>query len=308
MKRILSAIILLLLCVPAFAQTSRPVPAVSHVVIISVDGMRPDLILRADAPHVRELMKQGSFTFWAKTTEMSITLPSHTSIVTGVTPDVHGIKFNDDGPVEAVYPKVPTIFELAKKAGYTTAMSAGKSKFAVLAKPGSVDWISVPERGKGGSNDTATADAVKMIQEHQPGVLFLHLPDTDAVGHAKGWGTDEQMKAFENADACIGKIMDAVKAQNLTASTVLILTADHGGRQKWHGPDDPRARHIPWIAVGPGIRHNFDLDIVREKQVNTEDTFATSCIMLGIDPGEVSGKMVKEILEKPAKAEPVFVP
>ena len=227
-------------------------------------------------------------------------------MLTGVPPEVHGILFNDDGPAEPVHPKVPSIFEYAKKAGYTTAMATGKSKLGLIARPGSVDYMAVPARGKGGDNLSATRDAVQIIREHRPGLLFLHLTMSDAVGHAKGWGTPEQMATLVEADKCIGEISAALENQNLTGSTLVILTADHGGRQKWHGANDPRARHIPWIVVGPGIRAGLDLDSIREQQVNIEDTFGTACTMLGLEPETpVMGKMVWEILQKqPAATQP----
>ena len=121
----------------AGAQTApaKPVAAVEHVIIISADGLRPDVLLRARTPNIRQLMDSGTFTMWARTVPQSITLPSHTSMLTGVTPERHRVLWNADLP-EPVYPKVPTIFEVAKGAGLTTAMVTGKSKFVSLARPG----------------------------------------------------------------------------------------------------------------------------------------------------------------------------
>ena len=74
------------------------------------------------------------------------------------------------------------------------------------------------------------------------------------------------------------------------------MTADHGGTGKWHGPDDPRARHIPWIISGPGIRKNVDLTIYRELTINTEDTCATTCWLLSIPVDHpIDGKPVQVI-------------
>ena len=46
--------------------------------------------------------------------------------------------------MQPVYPNTPTQFELATAAGLSTAMVAGKSKFAALARPGALRWQSVP--------------------------------------------------------------------------------------------------------------------------------------------------------------------
>ena len=91
----------------------RPLPAVNRVLIISVDGLRPDLALCADTPCLHRLLNQGCFTFWARTTEMSITLPSHTSMLTGVTPQRHRVTWNTDQKPPQQYPNFPTLFEIA---------------------------------------------------------------------------------------------------------------------------------------------------------------------------------------------------
>jgi len=80
-------------------------------------------------------------------------------------------------------------------------------------------------------------------------------------------------------------------------STLVIITADHGGAGATHGPDDPRSRHIPWIAVNPAIRQGYDLTRNSRLVVNTEDTFATACFVLGL-PMEagMDGKPIAEIV------------
>ncbi len=61
-----------------------------------------------------------------------------------------------------------------------------------------------------------------------------------------------------------------------------------------------RSRSIPWIVHGPGIRKNFDLARLGKKHnVETYDTFATACAVLGIAvKGQIEGKFVSEILEE----------
>jgi len=141
---------LFLVAAPLFAeQPSRKIvspPSDKRVLIISIDGMRPDVLLRAKAPNIRELMLHGSFTFWAESTETANTLPTHVSMLTGVTPAKHNIAWNDDREAESNTFSTPTLFELAKKAGYTTSMVVGKHKLRMIAKPGMVDWLKAPDK------------------------------------------------------------------------------------------------------------------------------------------------------------------
>lgn len=302
MKNRLSWAAVVLICgwwgAAALAQATRPVDEIRRAVVISVDGMRPDVMLRADAPNLRGLMNRGSFTFWAWTTKISITLPSHTSMLTGCTPDHHGILFNDDGPQPQVYPGVPTLFELAHQAGYTTALCASKSKFAALARPGSVDWLVLPSRGGMFQDMYVAQQAAGIIADHAPDILFVHLGGVDTAGHHIGWGTPQQIQAMGDADAAIGVVLEALKRKNLLDSTFILVSADHGGSGRTHGKDDWRSRFIPWITAGPHIKPGFDLTLDRELKVHTEDTFATVCWLMNIEvPDSIDGRPVRQIVE-----------
>lgn len=268
---------------------------VTHLVIISIDGLRPDLLLRASTPNIHRLMREGSFTMWAQTTDVALTLPSHVSMLTGVVPERHDIWWDYD--VFYHFPAVPTLFELAKQRGLTTAMSCGKQKFVALAKPGTLDWSYVPEVY---ANNTQVSDgAVAYIEQHQPNVLFVHMPDADAFGHGNGWGSPQQLDAIAKADAGVGKIISALRRRDLLRQTVIIVTADHGGAGYDHGGTDPRSRHIPWIISGPGIKRNFDLTICPDLVVHTEDTFATACFLLDIPRDEdLDGKAISQAFEE----------
>jgi arylsulfatase A-like enzyme len=119
-----------------------PYPNIKRVYLVSIDGCRPDVLLRANCPNYRALTRNGAFTFWCRSTALSITLPTHTSMLTGVPPRTHGIEWNRDLPLsEPVYPKVATIFDILKKLDVPTACIAGKSKFdAIAGRPGTVTY------------------------------------------------------------------------------------------------------------------------------------------------------------------------
>jgi predicted AlkP superfamily pyrophosphatase or phosphodiesterase len=279
----------------------RPIPAIARVLLVSVDGLRPDLMLRAHAPVLRSLLERGTYTLWATTTPAAVTVPSHTSMLTGVPPPVHGVEWNRQLPFsEPVWPRRPTVFELAKSAGLSTALVAGKAKLAVLAEPGTLDWSFVPEESI--TTDAAVADsAIALIERHAPELLFVHLPDVDAAGHDSGWGSPEQVATIANADREIGRLLDALRARGILDSTAVLVSSDHGGAGTRHGPEDERSRRIPWIAEGPGIREDYDLTRDAALHVRTEDTFATICWLLGIElPADVEGRPVRHIAADPA--------
>ena len=197
-------------------------------------------MLLGDTPNLHALLGRAAYSMWARTTPNSITLPSHISMMTGVSPRRHDVEWNREfKTVEPLYPRVPTLFEAAKRHGYTTAVAAGKSKFEMFDRPGVLDWRFIPTKP---TVETANVigPACQIIREHRPEVMLIHLPSVDNAGHSKGWASPEQMKAIADADVAIGMLLQTLDEAGLADSTLLIVTADHGGAGKNHGPDDPR--------------------------------------------------------------------
>jgi hypothetical protein len=281
-------------------------PLVQHVVLISIDGLRPDLLLRAKAPTLRSLLDRSAYSLWAQTVEHPYvyTLPAHVTMLTGVNPDRHGVTWND---YIEWFPEVPTIFEVAKAAPaggrnrpaqpLTTAMVTGKMKFVAVNRPGSIDWVYLPP-DEPVDDLLVAAEAEKILRQHRPNLLFVHLPGVDTVGHASGWGSPEQLRAVEQVDAAVAQVLSCVEELKLDDSTLLIVTADHGGAGLTHWGDDPRSRTIPWMARGPGVRRGYDLTLLPGLDIRTADTFATICVALGIPlPPDTEGRFVQEMLE-----------
>src|SRR5574338_468998 len=78
---------------PTFTATS--VPQVRRVLILSIDGLRPDAIALAPMPNLLNLMQTSAFTLTAQTVYPSVTLVSHASMLTGLCPSRHGVNWND---------------------------------------------------------------------------------------------------------------------------------------------------------------------------------------------------------------------
>ncbi len=295
--RVIWLVLLLgLVAQPAWAQ-ERPRPTPHRLVIVSVDGLRPDLMLRAQTPHLRALMNRGVYTMWAETTDVAVTLPSHASMLTGVEPEVHGVNWNADLPEgQVLYPSKPTLLELGRRAGYTAGVVAGKSKFDTLFAPGSTDYLWISNQTSS-ENEPVMEAAIEMISTRRPDILFLHLAETDKLGHAFGWGGPEIIAGIERVDTMIGRLVTLLEREGDLDNTFILISADHGGSGRNHGANDPRSRYIPWILVGPGIRKGIDLTLYRDVTVRTEDTFATAAMLMKIPvPEPVTGRPVPGIL------------
>lgn len=300
-RSVTAALALFLAAASVFAQepAQRSAPSSNkRVLIISIDGMRPDVLLRAQAPNIRALMQRGSFTFWAESTDLAITLPTHVSMLTGLAPAKHHIVWNDDRKGSPETLTAPTLFDLAKKSGYTTAMIVSKRKLCSIARPAVVE-CSTPEKEAQEGAPAIARQAAAILKDKQPQVMFVHFSDLDTVGHAIGWGSQEQLAATDRIDQAIGVLITTLRELGLREKTFVLVTADHGGSGRSHGNKFPFSRYIPWIAAGPGVRENYDLTQEPNPVVHVEDVFATALYFLGIViPPDTDGKPILGIFSK----------
>jgi arylsulfatase A-like enzyme len=261
-----------------------------HVVVVSIDGLRPDAIARFNAPTLTRLLREGSYSLTASTILPSKTLPSHTSMLTGEPPEQHHVLWNNVATAESEFVGVPTIFGVARARGYRTAAFFSKPKFHPLQKPETLDYSQAPGGlfGRWWSNRTI-GDVEAYLAEAKPNLLFVHLPDPDARGHASGWMSEEYGRGVRDADAALARLIVAADAAFGAGRYSLIVTADHGGHDFDHGSDDPRDTTIPWIAWGQGVKPGTIGDAV----VRTMDTASTALWLLGLDePTEWFGSVV----------------
>ena len=262
-----------------------------HVVIISVDGMRPDAIARFAPRFIGQLAREGATALNAQTIKPSQTLPSHTSMLTGTEPSVHGITWNSDQTiVRGQELPVPTVFAIAKQSGLTTAAFFSKSKFHHLEIARDLDYSQSPNGGWGKILAFRTAEDVDRILNHsRPNLMFVHLGEPDYTGHFIGWMTGAYGSAVHAADKAIGRILGAADRAFGKGKYVVILTADHGGSGRAHLKEAAENRTIPWIAWGQGVRPGTALPA----GIRTMDTAATALWLLGIPiPPHIVGRPV----------------
>jgi predicted AlkP superfamily pyrophosphatase or phosphodiesterase len=287
-------------CVLALA--SGAAPRAEHVFIISLDGGKPLVIAQSQTPTLDQLVIEGAHTWTANTIYPSITLPSHTSMLTGVGPKKHKILWNGWVPTNGIV-RVPTVFSEAKRAGVSTAMFVGKEKFRHLLRPDSVDEFDYNRAFAGEAKikqdetvlaDRVAAHAAAYIIEHKPGLCFIHFADPDVIGHKYGWDSPQQTRTFGKMDEALEVVMEAIRKAGIVEESVVIVTADHGGHDKTHGSKNPEDMHIPWIAWGKGVKTGFTITA----PVSTCDTTATALWLLNVPcPPTLDGQPVTSAFE-----------
>ena len=135
---VLLALIFAIVCHLVFALPSatQEKPSRPAVILISIDGLKPEYVLDADAhglkiPALRKILREGAHSTGVHGVVPTVTYPSHTTLVTGAAPARHGIYANTTfDPLQKNYGgwywyaediKVPTLWDAAAEAGLTTA-------------------------------------------------------------------------------------------------------------------------------------------------------------------------------------------
>lgn len=238
-----------------------------HVVIVSIDGLRPDFYLDETwaAPELRALLRAGSHALAAEGVFPTVTYPNHATIVTGVRPARHGV-FSNTIPTsagtrgrwyeEASDLRSAPIWEWARAAGLTTAavswpVTAGAridllvperdyyaqknplERLYADSTAGIFERLGVTPRPEMFKDvvqwDAFLAEtASAMIRQARPNLLLLHLVQTDFFQHQFGRSGAEVKAAVARVDAHIGTLRRTLAEAGPADRWVMIVTGDHG--------------------------------------------------------------------------------
>ena len=269
-----------------------------NVVLVSIDGLRPDAIDRFAVPTLQRLMREGSYSLSARTIMPSTTLPSHMSMLSGEPPDQHGVLWNNVTSAKTDVVEFSTVFSVARAHGYRTAAFFSKAKFSPLQRPGTLDYSQAPGGWWGRwSSERTVHDVWTYLQTERPNVLFVHLSDPDQAGHSSGWMSDAYGSAVQATDTALGQLLAAAEEAYGAGNYSVLVTADHGGHGYGHGTSDARDVTIPWIVWGRGVNARSLEDV----SIDTIDTAPTVLWLLGVEaPESWDGEPVVEAFGPPA--------
>jgi predicted AlkP superfamily pyrophosphatase or phosphodiesterase len=239
------------------------------VVMISIDGLRGTLLSslperNLNTPNLNAIVKQGAVADGLIGVFPTVTYPSHTSLVTGVSPAVHGIvgnglfdpehKMNGAWYWYSEQIKVPTVWDSARKKGLHTAavswpVTVGaaidanfpedrpfrtyedKMLFRAISTPGLLNEY---EKAAGEFpfehvDDHLRAQmAVFLLHTRKPDLLLVHFIDLDHQEHIYGPDSPQAMHTLEAIDDYVGMIQKQVAAEGLAQQTTFLIVSDHG--------------------------------------------------------------------------------
>jgi predicted AlkP superfamily pyrophosphatase or phosphodiesterase len=215
------------------------------VLMISIDGLKPEYITQADAhgmriPYLRTLLRDGTYAEGVVGIWPTITYPSHTTLLTGVWPDQHGITNNQEfDPLQrfggawnwyAAGIRVPTLWQAAHKAGLRTA-SVG---WPVSVGATDVDYL-IPEywRGQNVSASSDPQDRMLMAALARPATLLQQL---EAAAGPYMNGNDTSIGGDETKTRYALEILRRFKPGFMTLHLSSLDDSQHA-----HGPFSPEA-------------------------------------------------------------------
>ncbi len=216
---------------------------IRNVVLISIDTCRADYLscygfFRQTTPNIDAVAKEGIL-FKNVFSTSPITLPAHSSMMTGTIPPYHGVHDNYNyrlGDFNV------TLAEILKENGFMTGAVVGcfvlNSRFGL--DQGFITYdddfdeetkeIGIPER----SGQEVSDHGSQWIEEHCDDnfFLFLHYFDPHVPYNPpepfKSTYIHPYVAEIAYADHCIGQVIDKLKSLDLYDSTLIIITSDHG--------------------------------------------------------------------------------
>ncbi len=264
-------------CSPEVPEDSGAASAGGPIIIVSIDTLRADRLPAwgydgVETPVINSLVADG-IRFDNAWSHVPLTLPSHTSIFTGLLPGEHGVR---DNLGYQLRPDVPTLASRLQQNGYATAgmVSAWVLRGDSGISNGFQVWDDGLDPRPGAalgelqrSGDATVAKAVEWLNQRpttEPFFLFVHLfephsPYSPPEPYRSRY-PDRYDGEIATVDAIVGQLLSSLRSRGLYDDSTIILLSDHGEGLNDHGEEEHgiflyrEALHVPLVLKLPGSR------------------------------------------------------
>ncbi|MEE8162237.1 MAG: alkaline phosphatase family protein, partial [Acidobacteriota bacterium] len=239
------------------------------MVVISIDGLSPRYYTKEGTeklfPTLEHFTQRGSYASGVIGVLPTLTFPSHTTLVTGATPALHGISSNllfdplkrNQGGWNwfAEDIKADTLWKAAARKGLKTG-----SVFWPVTVGARIDYLIPAFWRIGDSLDSvrllravstprlleevearfATFESQKMsdrdrariglyiLQKYRPALMLIKLSDLDRAHHVAGPNSQQAIQALQTIDRGIADVLEGIHSEGLKETTVVAIVSDHG--------------------------------------------------------------------------------
>ena len=233
--------------------TARGAPAVAPVesnaekplvLLISIDGFKPSYLSKSSAPNLFDLASRGMMAEGLISSFPSVTFPNHVTLVTGQTPDHHGIVNNtmtDPGTTQRFTlgsrEAVENPFWWQESRPIWIALRKQGKVASTLFWPGSEtsidglrpnDWLRYDHDMPHETRVKTLVGWLSRTSAERPDFATLYFADVDSAGHSAGPDSQAVRDSVKKVDESIGELSKELKRLGLLEQTTWIIVSDHG--------------------------------------------------------------------------------
>jgi arylsulfatase A-like enzyme len=267
---------------------------------VVLDGLRPDAIDAFDLSNIRAMALNGASTMSARTVSPSCTWPAMTSLLSGVSPETHGIVRDSAHVPKPRTPLLP-LPRLLSRAGQPSAvfMRSLPALYRVTARRIAKGLGFAEAHFAGRTAQEIIMSASNTLRAQERGLVVMHWADADQAGESHGWMTKEYGDACRRLDSGIGLLMKLTSCSS-DPRTLVIALADHGGggvTVNDHAEEHPLNWTIPLMLAGGSVQR------MTLERAHLLDVPATAAWALGLMPPDVyvGRALVEAILSRDAE-------
>ncbi|HEY3521942.1 MAG TPA: ectonucleotide pyrophosphatase/phosphodiesterase [Rhodanobacteraceae bacterium] len=234
------------------AAVSGPVAAESSVttanplILVSIDGYRPDYLQRGLSPNLEALAVRGVRAHWMTPSFPTLTFPNHYTLVTGLYPDHHGIVANEmeDPSIQPDHhftlknrvavgdgrwwnEATPLWVSVQQQGGHAATMFWPGSEAAIHgARPD--HWHTFDAKVTPDARVDQVLQWLDLPRARRPRVITLYFDQVDHQAHEHGPDSKEVDDALREVDAALGRLIGGLKQRALFDNANLVIVSDHG--------------------------------------------------------------------------------
>ena len=243
-----------LLLLAGCATTSPHVaPASSPLLLISIDGLRADVIGTGTLPTVDALARRGVHAEWMNPSYPTLTFPNHYTLVTGLRPDRHGIVHNnfrdpqlgvfmskEDSARDGRFWKGEPIWSVAEKAGIASATMFWPGSEAEIVGHRPRYWRKFDRNLNPHDRVQQVLAWLDLPMTERPRLVTLYFEQFDVAAHATSTFSAESKAALRAIDDALAMLLAGLETRGLHERSNVIVLSDHG-------MSDVRAENVRYL-------------------------------------------------------------
>ncbi len=242
LRRVVLAVAVLLSGCASIPDSSAP-PA-PLLILVSIDGFRPDYLDREITPNLSALAREG-VRAEMRPAFPSLTFPNHYTLVTGLRPDRNGVVNNQmedpdhpgvvftlrDRAVNTMpywWEDATPLWVSAEQQGVRTATMFWPGSEVAIHGVRPSDWVLFDQTLSSAARVDTVVEWLDRPPAERPRFITLYFDTVDTAGHRFGPDSAELNAAVQDVDGAIGRLIYELSRRRLTLHTNIVIVSDHG--------------------------------------------------------------------------------